>query len=130
MITSKERQEVAEQLRENALRWRKVIKENAGITGEIDLGEVCSVMQDVMHFCGIDGKTDAPTILNRLADLIDPTCRMTDSEWDNGERTWGCICSACDAHIEHTYSFSLDYCPHCGARVTERAMDLRRKTKL
>ena len=68
--------------------------------------------------------------MQHLANLIDPTCRMTDSEWDNGERTWGCICSACDAHIEHTHSFSLDYCPHCGARVTERVMDLRRKTEL
>ena len=52
-----------------------------------------------------------------IADLIDPNCHMTDSEWDSGERTWGCICSACGTRIEHTHGFSLDYCPYCGARV-------------
>lgn len=52
-----------------------------------------------------------------LADLIDPTCHMTDSRWDNGECTWGCICSDCGARIEHEYASDIDYCPRCGARV-------------
>lgn len=56
-------------------------------------------------------------VLARLADLIDPTCEMTDASWDNGECTWGCICSACGAHIEHEKGRFLDYCPNCGARV-------------
>ena len=56
-------------------------------------------------------------VFERLADLIDPTCEMTDASWDNGECTWGCICSACDAHIEHEQGRFLDYCPSCGARV-------------
>ena len=55
--------------------------------------------------------------LGRLADLIDSTCHMTDSRWDNGECTWGCICSACGARIEHEYASDIDYCPNCGARV-------------
>ena len=110
MVTSKERQEVAKQLRENALRWRKVIEENAGITGEIDLGDVCSIMQDVMHFCGIDGKTDAPTILDRLADLIDPTCRIVSGDADNHMPH----CNLCG-----TGNFDLlpKYCKGCGARI-------------
>lgn len=96
--------------------------------------ERCAVAEAIRHYAEESDESAYEFIHgywpNDLADLIDPTCRMTDSEWDNGERTWGCICSACDAHIEHTYSFALDYCPHCGARVTERAMDLRQKTKL
>jgi len=57
---------------------------------------------------------------NDLADLIDPTCHMTDSMWDNGECTWGCICSACGARIEHEYASDIYYCPRCGARVVSK----------
>lgn len=56
-------------------------------------------------------------VSKRVAELIDPTCEMTDASWDNGECTWGCICSACGAHIEHEKGRFLDYCPNCGARV-------------
>lgn len=120
MVTSDERREVAERLRENAGK-RGVVLDYLGST------QVASWWL-LLHTIGCDSN-EQEVAFRMLADLIDPTCRMTDSEWDNGERTWGCICSACDAHIEHTHSFSLDYCPHCGARVTERVMDLRRKTK-
>lgn len=95
--------------------------------------ERCAVAEAIRHYAEESDESAYEFIHgywpNDLANLIDSTCRMTDSEWDNGERTWGCICSACDAHIEHTHSFSLGYCPHCGARVTERVMDLRRKIK-
>lgn len=66
-----------------------------------------------------DSYTFDNDVLSRLADLIDPTCSMADCEWDNGERTWGCVCSACGAHIEHTRGCFLDYCPHCGARCAD-----------
>lgn len=116
MTSSEERQKIAEKMR-----------------GPFDvckyMGHTCiSGTLFGMQVCAMNERSLRDS-MRRLADLIDSTCRMTDSEWDNGERTRGCICSACDAHIEHTHSFSLDYCPHCGARVTERAMDLRRKTK-
>lgn len=45
--------------------------------------------------------------------------RVIYCEWDNGERTWGCVCSSCGAHIEHTRGCFLDYCPHCGARCID-----------
>lgn len=119
-MISDERLEIAEQLRENALGWRKVIEKNRGITGEIDLSDVCGIMQDVMHFCGIDGKTDAPTILARLAELIDPTCEMDDagdvpdSVKDNLNTFF---CSECGAPVYNDMSPS--YCPYCGARVVD-----------
>lgn len=60
---------------------------------------------------------DSKAILERLADLIDPTCHIVDSEWDNGECTWGCICKECGAKFEHERAAFLNYCPSCGARV-------------
>ena len=56
------------------------------------------------------------SVLSRLADLIDPTCKILDAHWDDGQRTWGCICSSCDAHLEHKKSEYLRYCPECGMR--------------
>ena len=56
-------------------------------------------------------------VLARLADLIDPTCEMTNTSSCNGLGMWGCVCSACGANIEYLRAKSINYCPHCGARV-------------
>lgn len=56
-------------------------------------------------------------VLARLADLIDTTCRMTNTSSCNGLGMWGCVCSACGANIECLRAKSINYCPHCGARV-------------
>ena len=101
--TSEERREVAENLRYLISRYIKYKEQFFD-----ELAEVVVGFEDFHDF-------DA--VLEKLADLIDPTCHMTDSRWDNGECTWGCICSACGAHIEHTRGSWLDYCPHCGARL-------------
>ena len=58
----------------------------------------------------------------RLADLIEPeerTCHMRDAHWDDGQCTWGCICSECGAKHEHESGKWMNYCPNCGAKVTE-----------
>lgn len=60
---------------------------------------------------------DSKAILERLSDLVNPTCHMVDTEWDNGECTWGCICKECGSRFEHEQSRYLNYCPNCGARV-------------
>lgn len=104
MVTSDERREVAERLR-----------------GE----EIARNSEDayVVLLSCIGIRPQLPAVrtykdaMARMADLIDPTCHMTDSRWDNGECTWGCICSACGARIEHEYASDIDYCPRCGARV-------------
>nr|DAK44298.1 MAG TPA: DNA-directed RNA polymerase [Caudoviricetes sp.] len=56
-------------------------------------------------------------VFSRLADLIDPTCHMVDTEWDNGECTYGCICKECGSRFEHERARYLNYCSKCGARV-------------
>ena len=44
-------------------------------------------------------------------------CQLKHANWDNGTCTWGCICSVCDAHLEHETGIGYNFCPHCGARV-------------
>nr|DAU57898.1 MAG TPA: DNA-directed RNA polymerase II subunit [Caudoviricetes sp.] len=60
-------------------------------------------------------------LCNRLADLIEPeperTCHMRDTHWDDGQCTWGCICSECGAKHEHKSGKWMNYCPNCGAKV-------------
>ena len=44
-------------------------------------------------------------------------CQLKRASWDDGTCTWGCICSACDAHLEHETGIGYNYCPICGAKV-------------
>ena len=44
-------------------------------------------------------------------------CQLKRASWDDGTCTWGCICSACDAHLEHDTGIGYNYCPNCGRRV-------------
>lgn len=95
-----ERQEVAEKLRE------------AG--RDLDGDSTSSIRS---AFCAIDhiigtqdtGRTFEP-FFNRLADLIDPTCKPC-------ERFVLMICSMCGKPLNHTGFPVGYYCPHCGARV-------------
>ena len=88
--------------------------------------ERCAVAEAIRHYAKESDESAYEFIHgywpNDLADLIDPTCHLLPS--DDG----GFGCDRC-----YTWFPSMDtkpnYCPHCGARVTERVMDLRRKTK-
>ncbi|WP_270243198.1 hypothetical protein [Collinsella tanakaei] len=105
-ITNDERREVAARLRDFD-RLRPVFTES----------NVCA-FSDALGA----GYLDWEQICARLADLIEPeperTCHMRDTHWDDGQCTWGCICSECGARHEHEYGRWLNYCPNCGARVT------------
>lgn len=94
------RQEVAEKIRK---------------IGEYDCYE--TALYEIDEIIGTGNSPLFSDFLNRLADLIDPTCHMVDSEWDNGECTWGCICQECGSKFEHKRAIYLNYCPNCGARV-------------
>ncbi len=47
------------------------------------------------------------------------TCQLKRASWDNGTCTWGCICSACDAHLEHETGIGYNFCPNCGRKVVD-----------
>ncbi|WP_278591503.1 hypothetical protein [Olsenella uli] len=105
MPTSDERREVAAGLRE--LRHRTYYRE-----------EIVESITDALSIADpVNTFREPEDVYELLADLIDPTCTMRDAEWDNGECTWGCICSNCHAHLEHEHGRNLRYCPRCGARV-------------
>ena len=62
---------------------------------------------------------DYANLFNRLADLIDPTCRPVEA--DNN-----IVCSECGADL---YDDDL-YCPHCGARVVRESEALEQAALL
>lgn len=89
------REEVAKKLRESG-EW-------------LDSGDTASIRE---AFFLVDQNVEAPQgrefapLFKRLADLIDPTCKLV--EVGNN-----IVCSECRADL---YDDDL-YCPHCGARV-------------
>lgn len=127
MPTDGERCEVAVKLRELPIDMYEVAKswESEGIsTGGSDQTDYYLIHftlfgclpADHMHPC------DYEELHARLADLIEPeerTCRMHDANWDDGQCTWGCICSKCGAKHEHERSGWMNFCPNCGARVIQ-----------
>ena len=106
MTTDDERREVAARLR-RLCGHREVDKEFVHEALGLYMGEC------------VDGYD--PVSVSELADLIEPeerTCHMRDAHWDDGQCTWGCICSECGAKHEHKRGKWLNYCSNCGARVT------------
>lgn len=60
---------------------------------------------------------DYANLLNRLADLIDPTCHVAlDEELSQELQGEMFRCSNCDA-VFPRINGEYRYCPHCGARV-------------
>ena len=97
------RQEVAEKLREGV---------TARTTDEVYVA--------ILHCIGITH--DYANLLNRLADLIDPTCTADIKREDDGidaQPYYTSSCGNCGALWDTITGAALlpKYCPHCGARV-------------
>ena len=115
-MNSDERIEVAERLR------GKLVRELGFTAGSIAYAMSYTAPK------GVVGDAAISDLLNRLADLIDPTCRVSDEEVAH-QPTLDALavhvytCSAC-----HNSFYMADvcchpkpaYCPYCGARVVER----------
>lgn len=134
-MTNKERREVAKIMRNEAQLWHKLLPGTY-----INLGETSALLQDIMHFVGINGRAEPETIYNRLADLIDrPTCK-NNSEFGShtvtvpdaaNDECFDFVCSRCGIHLmgdemdnsplldDRFRSYALRYCPNCGAEVQE-----------
>lgn len=134
-ITNEERRKVAEIMRNEAQLWHKLLPGTY-----INLGETSALLQDIMHFVGINGRAEPETIYNRLADLINrPTCKnvsefgshtVTVYDFEKDEN-FDFVCSRCGIHLdggemgsspltdEKFARHALRYCPNCGAEVVE-----------
>lgn len=117
MVTSDERREVAGLMRDEAAGFR--LGEDYGEALTVDLGDVPAIFQDITHYAGLDGVVRADAIFDRLADLIDPTCRVVSTisqDWSDGSTFY-----AHELSCGHTYTTDWPeppaYCAECGARV-------------
>ena len=99
MASSDERREVAENLRYMNQYERICYKEQFFD----ELAETVVGFEDYHDFC---------TVIEKLADLIDPTCKMRPV-------LKGFRCSACGAYRDMSgfEEFPWPRCPECGARV-------------
>lgn len=113
MISDDERREVAERLRRCAREtngtydFTMYLSYWVGVDGPtVDEGNPFTVAAD---------RRCAERTLEKLADLIDPTCRME----PEGE---GFRCSACGTYHDMSgfEEFPWPRCPECGARVVSR----------
>ena len=93
------REEVAKNLREAGERLDKEAPSNLTAAAYTTLFEL-------LESAGIREGNSYSDVFSRLADIIDPTCKLVEA--DNN-----IVCSECGADL---YDDDL-YCPHCGARV-------------
>lgn len=108
MPTDKERREVAENLRNMCICGCRYKEEFYDL-----------LVETVMRAWDFHEFSD---VADRLAELMEPeerTCHMRDASWDDGQCTWGCICSECGAKHEHELSVWMNFCPFCGAKVVK-----------
>lgn len=110
---------------EVAKRWRE-IGERLDKTPPTSLtGTACVTLFELLGSAGIRDNNSYSDVFNRLADLIDPTCHVTDEEVTH-EPTLNALavhvyrCDKCSWYFYmaevccHPKPF---YCPMCGARV-------------
>lgn len=100
MTSSDRRREVAERLREYS---NDVLKN----------GSLLKTLKDVT------GAYSWRDVLDRLADLIDPTCHIAPDDWASQQCMGPMLsCDRCQAAFPEINSPYV-YCPNCGARVVE-----------
>lgn len=96
------REEIAEKWRETGERLDK--EPPISLTGT-----ACIALWELLESAGIRDNNSYSDVFNRLADLIDPTCKQVEA----GNNI---VCSECGADL---YDDDL-YCVRCGARVVRR----------
>lgn len=107
---SKERCEAAERLRFCSRHIRGSYDIPKHIADCVEIGEV--VDDEGNHFSAVADRKCSEIVLNKLADLIDPTCTAGKHTGSHPYET----CSVCGGIFEHVPSY-YSYCPNCGARV-------------
>lgn len=97
------RQEVAEKLRESG-KW----------LDEKDASSMRESLYLINQAMVTPRGREFSLLLNRLVDLIDPTCHDFGGEEGTNGENYGFACSSCGWCGDVT---SPNYCPNCGARV-------------
>ena len=123
VMTMTERQEVARRLREAGERLDK--EAPSSLTGT-----ACITLFELLESAGIRDANSYSDVFSRLANLIDPTCRIiyVDESYNTPDTGrvdgWHYECSRCryelsDGEMDELESGALpfSYCPNCGARV-------------
>ncbi|WP_293814615.1 hypothetical protein [uncultured Parolsenella sp.] len=68
-------------------------------------------------FCDVCSDADYSDILQRIADLIDPTTTVDETGVETvADAVHLCECNECGHSFEWVYG-EYEYCPRCGARV-------------
>lgn len=106
--TSEERRKVAARLRERERGWRKM-----GTHVNVMPDRPATQFEDMAALLGFRGWILDADIFARLADFIDPTCHMvdTDHEYEDSIR-----CDVCQMTFNRPWE-PFKFCPNCGARV-------------
>ena len=95
---------------------REVAERLRGVTEEeLQYVFLEKILNSAVGECCFDdeGDIDNGLILNRLADLIDPTCEVRDDNpWMSN---FAYVCNSCGEHF--STCDKPNYCPGCGARV-------------
>ena len=91
---------------EVAKRWREIGKRLDKTPPTSLTGPACTTLFELLESAGIRDNNSYSDVFNRLADLIDPTCKQV-------EASNNIVCSECGADL---YDDDL-YCVRCGARV-------------
>ena len=113
-MTSDERREVAERLREAAIDDGHVGRPYGEQGFQVTLRRIIGTSNPMR-----------PTLYARLAGLIDPTCHLVSTTlqtWTDGSRAFYHELS-CGHTCNTVWAKPPKYCPDCGARVVDKDAD-------
>ncbi len=118
MSTSDERREVARKLRD-CIFYAKGHDLNGDCDTRSDkcVETRCTLYNDIAACIEEGGNVNlsAEEVFTRLADLIDPVCKVKDdNRWTSD---FAYVCNSCGEHF--STCDKPNYCPGCGARVVE-----------
>lgn len=130
-MTSEERREVAERLRRCAQNVSDTLDFAMYLSYWVGIDRSAVMDDEGNHFSAIADRRLAEKTLERLADLIDPTCHVSDEEVTH-QPTLDAIAVhvyTCDTCSSTFYMGDVCmhpeplYCPYCGARVVRGGVD-------
>lgn len=121
---------------EVAKKWRKTGERLDKVPPISLTGTACTTLFELLESAGIRDNNSYSDVFNRLADLIDPTCRIyyTDTSTNTPETGYepdGYYSCSCCGELHDLFAEAWDdyqaiyyegeppfrYCPNCGARV-------------